>query len=98
MRVAYLASQYPAVSHTFILREVQAVRALGVEVETFSIRRCQPVPALGPDGTDECARTRYLVPVRPLSYLAALVWALFTRPGRLIRTGVRGVPWNLARG
>ena len=37
-RVAYLTSQYPATSHTFIRREIAAVRALGLTVETFSIR------------------------------------------------------------
>ena len=37
-RVAYLTSQYPATSHTFILREVAAVRGRGVAVETFSVR------------------------------------------------------------
>jgi glycosyltransferase involved in cell wall biosynthesis len=37
--VSYLASEYPAVSHTFILREVQAVRRLGVRTVTFSVNR-----------------------------------------------------------
>lgn len=38
-RVAYLNTEYPALSHTFIEREVRAVRAGGVGVETFSIRK-----------------------------------------------------------
>jgi len=38
LRVAYLVSQYPAVSHTFVLREVQALRRLGAEVHTVSVR------------------------------------------------------------
>jgi colanic acid/amylovoran biosynthesis glycosyltransferase len=42
VRVAYICAQYPAVSHTFILREVNALRGLGVEVDTFSIRRAPP--------------------------------------------------------
>lgn len=37
-RIAYLTSQYPATSHTFILREVAAVRGRGVAVDTFSVR------------------------------------------------------------
>lgn len=37
-RVAYLVSQYPALSHTFIETEVEALRRLGVEVDTFSVR------------------------------------------------------------
>ena len=37
--VTYLVSQYPALSHTFIEREVQGLRDLGHEVVTFSVRR-----------------------------------------------------------
>src|SRR5919202_1089862 len=37
-KIGYLTSQYPATSHTFISREVAALRKLGVELETFSIR------------------------------------------------------------
>src|SRR3982751_5693193 len=36
--IGYLTSQYPATSHTFISREVAALRNLGVELDTFSIR------------------------------------------------------------
>lgn len=37
-QIAYLTSQYPATSHTFILREVAALRAAGIGVHTFTIR------------------------------------------------------------
>ena len=37
-RIAYLTGQYPAVSHTFILREILALRAMGFPVETCSVR------------------------------------------------------------
>lgn len=38
-RVAYLTSIYPAVSHTFILREVEALKALGLDIRPFSMRQ-----------------------------------------------------------
>ncbi len=38
--IAYLNSQYPAMSHTFIEREIAAVRAAGWDVRTFSVRAC----------------------------------------------------------
>ena len=41
-RIAYLTSQYPATSHTFISREVAALRKLGVSLDTFSIRPPSP--------------------------------------------------------
>jgi len=41
-RIAYLVSDYDAPSHTFVRREVAALRALGRDIVTFSIRRtCQ---------------------------------------------------------
>ena len=36
-RIAYLLSQYPTYSHTFLLREVRGLRALGVEVDVASL-------------------------------------------------------------
>lgn len=35
--VGYLVSEYPAPSHTFIRREVEALRAMGVLVKTYSV-------------------------------------------------------------
>jgi len=37
--VAYLTSLYPAVSHTFILREIEALKALGLDIRPFSMRQ-----------------------------------------------------------
>jgi len=39
LRIAYLNSRYPALSHTFIEREVRFLRQLDVEIRTCSIRR-----------------------------------------------------------
>jgi colanic acid/amylovoran biosynthesis glycosyltransferase len=39
LRLAYVTTHYPALSHTFILREVAALRRRGVEVHTVSMRR-----------------------------------------------------------
>lgn len=38
MRIAYVVSEYPAPSHTFIRREIAALRRLGFDIATFSIR------------------------------------------------------------
>lgn len=38
-RYAYLVSRYPEVSHTFIRREIDALRRLGLELDTFSLKR-----------------------------------------------------------
>jgi len=36
-RIAYLLSQYPAISHTFFLKEILGLKQLGFQVETASI-------------------------------------------------------------
>ncbi len=38
MRIAYLNSEYPSLSHTFIEREVSELRRLGVQIRTMSVR------------------------------------------------------------
>src|SRR5271163_608263 len=37
VRLAYLVSEYPAVSHTFILREVRRLRTMNLDVRVASI-------------------------------------------------------------
>ena len=86
MKIAYLASMYPDVSHTFILREVRALRARGVEVATFSVRRPCERNILGADAQQEAASTRWLVPPRPGHLTLASLWAFTTRPVAMGRT------------
>lgn len=38
LRVAYFVNQYPAVSHSFIRREIRALEKLGLQVSRFAIR------------------------------------------------------------
>lgn len=59
LRVAYLTTRYPGVSHTFILREVEALRERGVEVETFSVRGPRPQD-LRTEVNREAARTTFV--------------------------------------
>jgi colanic acid/amylovoran biosynthesis glycosyltransferase len=66
MRIGYLTSLYPAPSHTFIRREVLAVREHGVDVTTFSVRA--PAPAERTADADQQAfqGTFYLLPMDPV--------------------------------
>jgi colanic acid/amylovoran biosynthesis glycosyltransferase len=61
MRFAYLISQYPAVNHTFILREVKRLRSLGFEIETVSISDPdRPLAAMTEQERGESASTFYV--------------------------------------
>ena len=91
MRLAYLTSQYPATSHTFISREVASVRDTGVPVETFSIR-----PPTQNERKDEVLRREaedtFTVLREPLtSFLAAQVAILITQPAAYFRTLARAL-------
>jgi glycosyltransferase involved in cell wall biosynthesis len=105
LRCAYIASNYPAVSHTFILREIQALRELGVGVETVAIRRTPPGDLLAAVDREEYHRTHALLPTTPWTVLLAHVRGLVRSPTayfsvlatalRLTRGGLRAMLWQL---
>ncbi|MFV0359660.1 glycosyltransferase family 4 protein [Tropicimonas sp.] len=93
-RLAYLTGEYPAVSHTFILREIEALRALGFEVETCSVRRTDPaIHHRGPAERTAAATTFYVLDAarNPLALLRAQAAALAT-PRRWL--GALGLAWK----
>src|SRR6056297_1267000 len=104
--VAYLTGMFPAVSHTFILREIEGLRDLGFDVLTCSIRRTPREQRLGP-GEAEAARTTFYVieaAKRPVTLLRAQA-ATLRRPRRYLRSlalavrtakpGLKGFLWQL---
>lgn len=105
-RVAYLTGEYPAVSHTFILREVEALRAQGLEVLTCSVRQTSPEHHLGPAEKEAAKTTFYILAAvkNPLTLLGAHLNALRT-PRRYLSTlalalrtgrpGLRGLLWQV---
>jgi glycosyltransferase involved in cell wall biosynthesis len=104
-RIAYLCDQYPAISHTFILREVRELRALGVDVETISIRRSGQEHLLAEQDREEFGRTFAVLPLHVLALLTTHARAFAAHPGRYIATlrlaaalaqpGLRARLWQL---
>jgi len=93
-RIAYLTGEYPAVSHTFILREVEALRQQGFEVMTCSVRRTGPEHHRGPAEQEAARTTFYLLSAArsPAAALAAQAPAL-TNPKRYFGTLLQA--WRL---
>lgn len=59
VRLAYLVSQYPAVNHTFILREIRALRARGFDIDVVSVRPADRSPdVMTAEEREELHRTR----------------------------------------
>ena len=76
MHIGYVISRYPAVSHTFVQREVLGLRKLGWNVTTISVRSTPASQHLTDTDRDEARRTHVLVRFAPLAFLAALFTAL----------------------
>ena len=105
MRLGYLVGTYPAVSHTFIAREVDGLRAAGADVTTMSLRPPDADDLLGEDNRVRAQETLYVQPPRPArvaraqlvavtreprGWLSTLVLALRLSPG-----GLRAGLWHL---
>ncbi|MEE9385349.1 MAG: glycosyltransferase family 4 protein [Nannocystaceae bacterium] len=86
MSIAYLVSCYPSISHTFIRREVSALRALGRVVHTFSQRRAPSTWKPNELDRIEQEQTHVLLPASPWSMIRHHIWALVRRPLAYART------------
>lgn len=105
MRVGYLVTQYPALSHAFIEREVAALRSAGVEVDTHSVRPCPPGDLHSAAMRDDAATTAVLLGSPAGDWLRAHGRLLAGHPGawlaglgaavRAGRGGVRGRVWQV---
>lgn len=105
MKVAYLCSRYPAVSHTFVLREVAGLRRGGIDVYTFTVRRTPPAQLLSEADRAEDHRTTAILPAGPLRLLGAHLSAMLRAPARYLAAlgtalwrrplGLRAALWHL---
>lgn len=86
--IAYLTGDYPKVSHTFILREVQSLRAAGLEVITCSIRKPLATEFKGKEELQARAETFYVIDAarNPLHLAWAHLGVLLRSPGRWFST------------
>jgi colanic acid/amylovoran biosynthesis glycosyltransferase len=97
MKLGYLISQYPALSHTFVLREVLALRRRGVDVRVVSVRRCdRPLAQLSVDEAQEAQRTFSVIGAGPWRALISNLRILCRHPIGYLR-GL-GYAWALSRG
>ena len=81
-RVAYLMSHYPAISHAFVLREIEHVRAAGVDLQTLSIHRARPPDLLSEADRRAAATTFGVLPTSVARLAAAHIDALVRSPRR----------------
>ncbi len=104
MHVAYLINHYPAVSHTFIRREIHALEAQGVTVERFALRGWDST-LVDPLDIAELAKTRHTLKDGLGALLRGAAGFALRQPGpfframkqalALSRNGERSWPYHL---
>ncbi len=82
-RIAYLSGEYPMVSLTFIQREIAALRALGLEIITCTVRRAKNVVK---DQKEEERQTFCIIEqaIKPHVLLYCHFFLFFRSPSRWI--------------
>jgi glycosyltransferase involved in cell wall biosynthesis len=86
IRIAYLVSQYPAINHMYILREVRRLRALGFGLKVISIESPdRPPEKLTPDELEESNSTCYVKALGLSGAIAPHLRTFFSRPLKYLR-------------
>jgi colanic acid/amylovoran biosynthesis glycosyltransferase len=95
LRVAYFAWRFPAVSQTFIQREIDALRRRDVTVDTFTLRPAYPQDILSGQDRRSFEATTSILPTTPLRVAAAHLRLLTHDPRAYAAVGRRA--WARAR-
>jgi len=90
--VGYLVNRYPAVSHSFIRREIAGVEALGIEVVRFSIRGVPESELVDPADRAERERTQVVLS-GAVGLLFAMLGQALLHPIRFLRAF--GTAWSV---
>ncbi len=103
-RVAYLINQYPAVSHTFIRREILALERMGITVDRIALRGWDATLVDQAD-LDELEKTRFVLKDGVGAVLKAMARMAVKRPGAfakalkeamaMSRNAIRPLPYHL---
>ena len=83
MRLAYLCNLYPAVSHSFVRREIEAVERAGNKVHRFSVRGARP-DLKDPADRGEAERTEVVLGQGVIRLILAALILLLSRPARTL--------------
>jgi colanic acid/amylovoran biosynthesis glycosyltransferase len=95
-KLAYLVSQYPKVSHSFIRREILALEKQGWQIFRLSIRGWD-LELVDPGDISERARTTFVLREGPLSLAMAVARQMFGSPWRFCTVtalAIRMMRWS----
>ena len=94
MRLAYLMSQYPYASTTFIRREIVELERLGFTIDRIAIRPTEH-PLRDENDLAEAAKTSCILAAGPVTLLLDVLRTLVTRPVAFARA--LALTWKMAR-
>lgn len=99
MRVAYLVNRYPAVSLTFIRREIEALEAHGVSVDRYSIRAAD-AGLVDEQDKAEIGRTTVVLQAGSVAFVSSIGLCALTDPVRFLKACALTVRtgWRSTRG
>jgi glycosyltransferase involved in cell wall biosynthesis len=83
MKIAYFVNRHPAISQTFIRREIGALEELGLTVTRYALRR--PVEQMiDPDDIEELNKTSYILDAGTLQLVWGGLTSLVLRPAKVL--------------
>ncbi|MFQ5904858.1 MAG: hypothetical protein ACE5JO_14340, partial [Candidatus Binatia bacterium] len=85
MTIGYLAQVFPSLTMTFVYREVLALRAAGLDIQTFSTWKPR-LDELSDEAVDLVEDTFYIFPLNWPKFLLSHTWYVFRRPLRYLCT------------
>ena len=83
--IAYLCSEYPAISHTFIYREIESLRKAGMTVHTASIHKPAGLGIMTAAEQKEAENTLMVLSQSAPSILKAHLHCLMKNPGGYLK-------------
>jgi glycosyltransferase involved in cell wall biosynthesis len=90
MKIGYLVNTYPAPSHSFIRREIQALEKQGFEIHRFAMRDTRN-SLVDPSDIDEYSKTEYVLHSSKLSLIAGAFKTMLTQPGDAAKALVQAI-------
>ncbi len=95
MKIGYFTNQYPAVSHTFIRREILALEQLGVDITRYALK---PIVLGLSDAQDlnELDRTSFILKAGIFKIATCALMTALSQPGPLARAVA--LAWRIGRG
>lgn len=87
MKIGYLCSEFPALSHTFISREIEILERRGLTIATASINPTRNLEKMGSWDQERASRTYCLKQTSPVRILGMFFSAVLRLPGFLRALG-----------